>query len=88
MIFADEPTGALNRTASDEVMNELTKINNEGTTIMLVTHDIKVAAKCSRVMYLVDGDIQGEYNLGKYETNSNFNERERSLNNWLMEMGW
>ena len=50
MIFADEPTGALNRTSSDEVMDELTKINEEGTTIMLVTHDVKVAAKCSRVM--------------------------------------
>lgn len=43
MIFADEPTGALNRTSSDEVMEELTKLNNDGTTIMLVTHDVKVA---------------------------------------------
>jgi len=59
MIFADEPTGALNRTSSDEVMEELTKLNSEGTTIMLVTHDSKVAAKCSRVLYIVDGNIRG-----------------------------
>ncbi len=51
MIFADEPTGALNRTSSDEVMEELAKLNAEGTTIMLVTHDVKVAARCTRVLY-------------------------------------
>ena len=42
MIFADEPTGALNRAASDEVMEELIKLNAEGTTVMLVTHDVLV----------------------------------------------
>ena len=88
MIFADEPTGALNRTSSEEVMEELAKINNEGTTVMLVTHDVKVAAKCTRVMYIVDGNISGEYNLGEYTSAVQLRERERSLNNWLMEMGW
>ena len=88
MIFADEPTGALNRTSSDEVMDELAKLNQEGTTVMLVTHDVKVAAKCSRVLYLVDGNIEGEYTLDKYTSHSSLRERERELNNWLMEMGW
>ncbi len=88
MIFADEPTGALNSSASNEVMSELNRINSEGTTIMLVTHDVKVAAKCSRVMYIVDGDICGEYNLERYSENSNLRERERCLANWLMEFGW
>lgn len=88
MIFADEPTGALNRTSSDEVMEELTKLNNDGTTIMLVTHDVKVASMCTRVMYIVDGNIKGEYNLGKCDSSSHMRERERALNNWLMEMGW
>lgn len=88
IIFADEPTGALNRAASDDVMSELAKINNEGTTIMLVTHDVKVAAKCSRVMYIVDGNISGEYNFSKFDKESKLIERERALNNWLMEMGW
>ncbi len=88
MIFADEPTGALNRASSDEVMAELCKINNEGTTIMLVTHDVKVAAKCGKVMYIVDGNIKGEYNLERYSEESTLRDRERSLNNWLMEMGW
>ena len=88
MIFADEPTGALNRTSSDEVMEELVKLNNDGTTIMLVTHDVKVAAKCARILYIVDGNIKGEYNLSKYENSSQMRERERTLNNWLLELGW
>lgn len=88
MIFADEPTGALNRSSSDDVMEELVKINEAGTTILLVTHDIKVAAKSTRVLYLVDGYIKGEYNLGRYNAKSQLRERERTLNNWLMEMGW
>lgn len=88
MIFADEPTGALNRTSSGEVMDELAKINGEGTTVMLVTHDVRVAAKCTRVLYIIDGNIRGEYNLERYTSKSQLRERERSLNNWLMEMGW
>ena len=84
MIFADEPTGALNRQSSDEVMNELCKINADGTTIMLVTHDAKVATRCSRVMYIVDGNIKGVYN----NTESDARKRERALNNWLIEQGW
>ena len=85
VIFADEPTGALNRTSSDEVMEELSKLNSEGTTIMLVTHDAKVAAKCTRVLFIVDGNIKGEYNV---DVNTTLRERERALNNWLMEMGF
>lgn len=85
MIFADEPTGALNRTSSEEVMNELTKLNNDGTTIMLVTHDAKVAAKCTRLLFLVDGNIKGEYNINRGLA---LRDRERDLNNWLLEMGW
>ncbi|MCM1046470.1 MAG: ABC transporter ATP-binding protein [Candidatus Gastranaerophilales bacterium] len=88
MIFADEPTGALNRSASEEVMEEISKINREGTTVMLVTHDVKVAAKCTRVLYIVDGNIKGEYALERYDAASQLRERERILNNWLMEMGW
>ncbi|MDE7207027.1 MAG: ABC transporter ATP-binding protein [Lachnospiraceae bacterium] len=86
MIFADEPTGALNRASSDEVMEELVKLNSGGSTIMLVTHDVKVAAKCTRVMYIVDGNIKGELDLSDCSTQ--MRERERALNNWLLELGW
>ena len=84
IIFADEPTGALNRASSDEVMDELCKINGNGTTVMLVTHDAKVAARCGRVLFIVDGNIKGEYN----NTETDPRKRDRALNNWLMEMGF
>ena len=70
LLFADEPTGALNRTAANEVMDELVKLNKEGTTIMMVTHDSKVAAKCSRILYIVDGNIKGQNDNGNTENDS------------------
>lgn len=87
LLFADEPTGALNRTAANEVMDELVKLNKEGTTIMMVKHDSKVAAKCSRILYIVDGNIKGEYDNGNTENDSE-KEVERKINNWLLELGW
>lgn len=88
IIFADEPTGALNKQNSIEVMNELMKINLEGTSIMLVTHDMKVASKCQRILYIEDGDIRDEIVLGKCEPTSDIRIRERALNDWLIKLGW
>ena len=87
IIFADEPTGALNKQNSKEVMKELNKLNEEGTTIMMVTHDVKVASRCERVFYIEDGNIRDEMRLGKYREDT-ARERERELNNWLMKLGW
>jgi len=87
IIFADEPTGALNRASSGEVMDELVKLNDAGTTIMMVTHDAKVASRCKRVFYILDGTIRGEYAAPTDEKLSDAN-RERRLSNWLMDMGW
>lgn len=87
MIFADEPTGSLNQKNSSEVMNILTMLNKEGTTIMLVTHDMKVAAMCDKVLYIQDGNIEGQCTLGKYSPEAK-RERERKVNSWLSEMGW
>ncbi len=89
VVFADEPTGALNRSSSDEVMNELVKLNRQGTTIMMVTHDAKVAAQCTRVLYIDDGNIKGELVLGTQSGSENdIMKRERTLTNWLNEQGW
>lgn len=88
MIFADEPTGSLNKQASADVMKELVRVNREGTTVMLVTHDIRVAAVCDRVLYIIDGQIHGNHLLGKFEGDQTLRERERALNNWLLDMGW
>lgn len=86
LLFADEPTGALNRTTSMEVMDGLVKLNQEGTTIMMVTHDVKVAAKCKRVLYISDGNIKGEYI--REDDSLSDKDNERKLNNWLMDLGW
>lgn len=88
MLFADEPTGALNRASSDGVISELAGLNRDGTTILLVTHDVKVASSCSRVLYLVDGSISGQYNLDQEKPGADSRERERALSSWLMDMGW
>lgn len=88
IIFADEPTGALNKQNSIDVMRELTNINAEGTSIMLVTHDMKVASQCERVLYIEDGDIRDEISLGKYQVTDDMRTRERKLNDWLIKLGW
>ena len=92
VLFADEPTGALNSKASMEVLNELVKANEAGATVLMVTHSEKVAASSDRIIYLMDGDIQGELTLGKLsnaaDTREELVKRERKLRNWLEEMGW
>lgn len=87
IIFGDEPTGALNSTSANEIMRLLADIHRSGTTIMLVTHDVGVAAKTERVLYIFDGKIAGEYWAGAYdETRDDLRAREESLTAWLGEM--
>jgi len=88
IIFGDEPTGALNSKSANEIMTIFKEINDSGTTIMLVTHDVKVASKTDRVLFMIDGKIEGELNLGKLEDSGQHTSREQSLSKWLMEMGW
>lgn len=82
IIFGDEPTGSLNSSASKEIMDIINEINATGTTVMLVTHDSKVAARADRVIFLSDGDITDKIVLGKYEKKS-FLERENKMIKWL-----
>lgn len=89
IIFADEPTGALNKQNSLEVMDQFNLINrSEGTSMLMVTHDMKVAARCDRVLYIEDGDIKDEIILGKWNGDDTSHERKKELNNWLVKMGW
>lgn len=87
IIFGDEPTGALNSKSANEIMKLLADIHRNGTTILLVTHDVKVAAKTGRVLYMLDGKIAGEYTPGAFEgTVGDLREREERLTAWLAEM--
>lgn len=63
ILFADEPTGALNSKSADEIMELLVDINKEGTAILLVTHDAKVASRADRVLFTKDGNIVSELPL-------------------------
>jgi putative ABC transport system ATP-binding protein len=87
IIFGDEPTGALNSTSSNEIMQLLGEINRGGTTIMVVTHDVRVASKTDRVLFLLDGKIAGEYLTDRHgKGEDGRQEREALLSAWLTEM--
>lgn len=88
ILFADEPTGALNSKAANDVMREMVTANQNGTSILMVTHSVKVASQSDRVIYLMDGNIQGEIQLGKLNDEQEINKRERILKTWLMDQGW
>ncbi|MCF7949103.1 MAG: ABC transporter ATP-binding protein [Spirochaetia bacterium] len=88
IIFGDEPTGALNSKSSDEIMELLAGVNRGGTTVMLVTHDVKVAAKTERVLFMLDGRLVAEKHMGKYSGNGDLKAREERLSSWLLELGF
>lgn len=86
VIFADEPTGALNSENSTAVLDVLSKLNEDGQSIIMVTHDKKSALRGNRIIYLKDGKIFGELSLSKYTENDK--ERNEQLDKFLKEMGW
>ena len=88
VLFADEPTGALNSKASRDVMQRLLEANRAGTTVLMVTHSEKVASVSDRIIYLVAGGIQGELMLGKMTSDEEISPRERKVRAWLDQMGW
>ena len=97
ILYADEPTGALNSQNTENVLNILTDLNNNGQSIVMVTHTIKAAERGNRILYLADGVITAEIDLGAYagdyrdENNPNLalaKERHAKLKAFLQEMGW
>lgn len=87
LLFADEPTGALNRSNTTEVLNLLTGLNREGQNILTVTHDIRVALRATRLLYLSDGKIIGELTLSPYLPEQE-KSRETQVNAWLTSLEW
>ena len=85
--YPDEPTGALNKSATKEVMSAMNALNKEGTTILMVTHNSKLASRCNRVLYILDGQIKGEYRFERNDQN-NDKEREEKLACWLSDFDW
>lgn len=86
VIFADEPTGALNSKSGLDVLDTLTEFNGQGQSVVMVTHDMRSARRGNRILYLKDGVIMGECDLGKYRPNDG--ERHKKLSEFLIRMGW
>lgn len=86
ILFADEPTGALNSKTGLDVLDTLTKFNGQGQSVVMVTHDMRSARRGNRILYLKDGVILGECDLGKYI--HGHTARHEKLSAFLSEMGW
>lgn len=86
ILFADEPTGALNSKTGLDVLNTLSSFNEQGQSVVMVTHDIRSARRGNRILYLKDGVILGECDLGKYVHGDHG--RHQKLSAFLEEMGW
>ena len=86
ILFADEPTGALNSQNTEYVLDVLTRFHKSGQTIVMVTHDMRSARRGNRILYLKDGVITGELELGAYQSGDG--QRHERLRGFLQEMGW
>ena len=87
LLFADEPTGALDSASSTTVLNVFTELHQSGQSIMMVTHDIKTALRGNRILYLRDGTVVGTLNLTEYSTDT-IEKRLAKVQGFLDEMGW
>lgn len=87
IVFADEPTGALNSSAGKMVLDLLAQLNEKGQSIVMVTHDTKAAVRANRIIYIKDGAIGGELSLDKYDP-SKVIEREKAIQAFLTERNW
>lgn len=87
LLFADEPTGALNRRNTTDVLDLLTELNRSGQSILMVTHDMRAALRATRILYIEDGKIIGELPLPPYDPGEE-KSRETQVNAWLSSMEW
>ena len=87
IVFADEPTGALNKKNSIEVLDIFSNLSDNGQSIIMVTHDIRGAIRADRIIYISDGKIIGEFRLPKYKKEDE-KSREAQINAWLNSLEW
>ena len=87
VLFADEPTGALNRKNTTDVLDLLTELNKDGQSVLMVTHDMRAALRANRILYIEDGKIIGELTLPDYNADDE-KSRETQVNAWLTSLEW
>jgi putative ABC transport system ATP-binding protein len=86
VLFADEPTGALDQTAGTQVLDLLSAVHAGGQAVVLVTHDLKSARRGNRVVYLRDGQVAGDLDLGDGPEDDP--DRLARLRAFLAGLGW
>ena len=87
ILFADEPTGSLNSASGADVLDIFTELHQKGQSIVMVTHDLKTALRGSRVLFLRDGAVTGDYEMPEYGTDD-LTARRDHLQAFLDKMGW
>ena len=87
LLFADEPTGALNSAQGENVLDIFSDIHNEGQAVVMVTHDLKAALRGNRIIFLKDGRFDGDLRLDEYKKDT-VNEREKVVYEFLKKRGW
>ena len=87
ILFADEPTGQLNSSSSKDVLDIITELHKNGQSIVMVTHDLKTALRGTRILFLRDGNVVGEYKMAPYDSDD-IRSRRAGLQDFLDEMGW
>jgi len=87
VLFADEPTGALNAKQSEAVLDLLTGIHERGQSILMVTHDIGAASRANRLLYIKDGKIDGVLEFDQFEVDD-IKDREKQVFDFIMKKGW
>lgn len=81
------PTGALNKSNSEEVLNLLSGLHENGQSILMVTHDAKAAVRGNRILYLEDGQILDELTLPDFRE-EDARAREDKISVWLSSLQW
>ena len=75
LLLADEPTGALDSTSSEMILNLFRQVNEHGQTVLVVTHSLRAASYAKRVLFIKDGIVFHEIYRGENETQGDFMER-------------
>ena len=86
ILFADEPTGVLNSQTGLDMLDTLTRFNEQSQSVIMVTHGMRSAWRGNRILYLKDGVILGEFDLGRYVFGDGG--RHKKLAVFLQDMGW
>ncbi len=85
ILLADEPTGSLNSSSTEKVLEIFAELHSRGQTIVMVTHEIEAACYAENVVYLRDGIFIDAFNMDRTSDRS---KNEKALLGWLTEKGW